>query len=213
MKKYYKKTYSINLNSPMIISLCGPSSVMQTQMTSVQTTLTQKFPTEFPSIPVNGDDMSIKQWASSALLSETFLCTDLAICTKGINNMMQLDPSWLGSPEYLPANSVTYAQAKVMLGKVTKGAANPTSLLDPTNMYNAYFDGYIKKQGYSLGAATALTFEQTKAFGVYLNAQIAVNINAADGSLITVATDKAITDLGELFVPELYTRNTALKLN
>ena len=78
-------------------------------MTSVQTTLTQKFPTEFPSIPVNGEYMATLQWASSALLSETFLCTDLAICTKGINNMMQLDPSWLASPEYLPANSVTYA--------------------------------------------------------------------------------------------------------
>ena len=80
-------------------------------------------------------------------------------------------------------------------------------------MYNAYFDGYIKKQGYSLGAATALTFDQTKAFGVYLNAQIAVNINAAEGSLIMVAMQKSLTELDDLFVPELYTRNTAVKLN
>lgn len=56
-------------------SLCGASSVMQTQLNSVQTTLTQQFPTEFPTMPVNGNDMSVKQWASSELLSETFLCS------------------------------------------------------------------------------------------------------------------------------------------
>jgi len=85
---------------------------------------------------------------------------------------MQLDPTWLASPEYLPANSVTYAQAKVMLAKVVKGGAISSSLLDPYNMYLFYENSFINKKGYPLGMGdnnnTDLTYDQTKAFGVYL---------------------------------------------
>ena len=82
--------------------------------------------------------MAAVQWSNSSLLSENFLCVTLTICLKNVNNMQQLDPSWVSVPEYTKKD-FDYTTATQLLFKDFNNVATPLSLIFGANMYNAYY--------------------------------------------------------------------------
>ena len=96
---------------------------------------------EITAQPVTPRTMAAIQWSSGTLLSENFLCVTLSICLKNVNNMQQLDASWVSVPEYTKGN-LDYTTASQLLWTQFEGVKTPSSLIYGANMYSAYY-GFV----------------------------------------------------------------------